>query len=164
MSQLSVRAIYITTAVYFHDARNGLKELVLSGVPDTPNPMREYNGLRCENRGPFKGQQASVSNPVMSTATIKSLWPSVILYQWSLNGNVTPTAYSVNTSSVALTSLLVSSIPLMEAIMRSSSCRWAMTSVNHVLFVEILGWLCSLQSFLIEQYRWSYRRTSANEI
>ena len=40
-------------------------QLVLSGGPVTPTPIREYNGLRDENRGPFKGQQASVSNPVM---------------------------------------------------------------------------------------------------
>ena len=40
-------------------------QLVLSGGPVTLTPIREYNGLRAENRGPFKGQQASVSNPVM---------------------------------------------------------------------------------------------------
>ena len=40
--------------------------LVLSGGPVTPSSIREYNGLRGENRhrGPFKGQQASASNPV----------------------------------------------------------------------------------------------------
>ena len=40
-------------------------QLVLSGGPVTPTPIGEYNGLRGENRGPFKGQQASASNPVM---------------------------------------------------------------------------------------------------
>ena len=35
------------------------------GGPVNPTPIREYNGLRGENRGPFKGQQASASNPVM---------------------------------------------------------------------------------------------------
>ena len=42
-------------------------QLVLSGGPVTPTPIREYNGWRGENRGPFKGQQASASNPVMYT-------------------------------------------------------------------------------------------------
>ena len=41
-------------------------QLVLSGGPVTPTPIREYNGLRGENRGPFKGQQASASNSVIS--------------------------------------------------------------------------------------------------
>ena len=41
-------------------------QLALSGGPVTPTPIREYNGLRGENRGPFKGQQAAASNPVMS--------------------------------------------------------------------------------------------------
>ena len=40
-------------------------QLVLSGGPVTPTPIGEYNGLRGENMGPFKGQQASASNPVM---------------------------------------------------------------------------------------------------
>ena len=40
-------------------------QLVLSGGPVTPTPIREYNGLRGENKGPFKGQQAAASNPVM---------------------------------------------------------------------------------------------------
>ena len=40
-------------------------QLVLSGGPVTPTPIREYSGLRGENMGPFKGQQASASNPVM---------------------------------------------------------------------------------------------------
>ena len=40
-------------------------QLILSGGPVAPTPTREYNGLRCENRSPFKGQQASASNPVM---------------------------------------------------------------------------------------------------
>ena len=40
-------------------------QLVLSGGPVTPTPIREYNGLRGENKGPFKGQQASASNPGM---------------------------------------------------------------------------------------------------
>ena len=40
-------------------------QLVLSVGPVTPTPIGEYNGLRGENRGPFKGQQASASNPVM---------------------------------------------------------------------------------------------------
>ena len=40
-------------------------QLVLSGGPVTPTPIREYNGLKGENRGPFKGQQASASNPAM---------------------------------------------------------------------------------------------------
>ena len=43
-----------------------LQLLVLSGGPVTPTPIREYNGLRGENRGPYKGQQASASNPVMA--------------------------------------------------------------------------------------------------
>ena len=45
-------------------------QLALSGGPVTPTPIREYNGLRGENRGPFKGQQAAASNPVM-------YWPFV---------------------------------------------------------------------------------------
>ena len=55
-----------------HDAGNGLNwrtrplQLVLSGGPVTPIPIKEYNGLRGENGGPFKSQQASASNPVMS--------------------------------------------------------------------------------------------------
>ena len=40
-------------------------QLVLSGGPVTPTPIGEYNGLRGENRGPFKGQQDSASNPVI---------------------------------------------------------------------------------------------------
>ena len=40
-------------------------QLVLSGGPVTSTPTREYNGLRGENRVPYKGQQASASNPVM---------------------------------------------------------------------------------------------------
>ena len=40
-------------------------QLVLSGGPVTPIPIREYNGLRGENRYPSKDQQASASNPVM---------------------------------------------------------------------------------------------------
>ena len=47
-------------------------QLVLSGGPVTPTPIREYNGLRGENRGPFKGQQASASNPVMYIYTYGS--------------------------------------------------------------------------------------------
>ena len=39
-------------------------QLVLSGGSVTPTLIRKYNGLRGENRGPFKGQQASASNPV----------------------------------------------------------------------------------------------------
>ena len=38
---------------------------VLSGGSVTPTPTIECNGSRGENRGPFKGQQASASNPVM---------------------------------------------------------------------------------------------------
>ena len=56
-----------------HDAGNGLKDttapistLRRSGHPYPHNRIQwEYNGLRGENRGPFKGQQASASNPVM---------------------------------------------------------------------------------------------------
>ena len=40
--------------------------LMGSGGPVTPTPIREYNGLRGENRGSFKGQQASASNSVMA--------------------------------------------------------------------------------------------------
>ena len=40
-------------------------QLVLSGGPVTPTPIREYNGLRGENRGPFKGRQASASKLIM---------------------------------------------------------------------------------------------------
>ena len=42
-------------------------QLVLSGGPVTHTPTIEYNGLRGENRGPFKSQQASASNPVMGS-------------------------------------------------------------------------------------------------
>ena len=45
-------------------------QLELSGGPVTPTPIREYNGLRGENRDPFKGQQASESNPVMHEMTM----------------------------------------------------------------------------------------------
>ena len=39
-----------------------------SGHPCLHNRIQwEYNGLRGENRGPFKGQQVSASNPVMCT-------------------------------------------------------------------------------------------------
>ena len=57
-----------------HDAGNGLKDptapistLRRSGHPCPHNRIQlwEYNGLRGGNRGPFKGQQASASNPVM---------------------------------------------------------------------------------------------------
>ena len=41
-------------------------QLIPSGGPVNPTPIREYNGLRGENRGPFKGQQASALYPVMS--------------------------------------------------------------------------------------------------
>ena len=56
-------------------------QLALSGGPVTPCPDNriqwDYNGLRGENRGPFRGQQASVSNPVM-------LWPkSNLFWYWS---------------------------------------------------------------------------------
>ena len=40
-------------------------QLVLGSGPVIPTPIREYNGLRGENRGPFKGQQALASNPVI---------------------------------------------------------------------------------------------------
>ena len=42
-------------------------------LPLTPAPIREYNGFRGENRGPFKSQRASPSNPVMS----RFQWPWV---------------------------------------------------------------------------------------
>ena len=59
--------------VYSRDAGNGLKDptvpistLRRSGHPYPHHRIQwEYNGLRGENRGPFKGQQASASNPVM---------------------------------------------------------------------------------------------------
>ena len=47
----------LTVTIYF---------LMGSCGPGTPTPIREYNGLRGENRCPFKGQQASISNPVMA--------------------------------------------------------------------------------------------------
>ena len=53
-----------------HDAGNGLKDMTTpittyrSG-PLTPAPIREYIALRSVERGPFNGQQASASNPVM---------------------------------------------------------------------------------------------------
>ena len=37
----------------------------LSSGSLTPTPIREYNGLRGEDNGPFNGQRASTSNPVM---------------------------------------------------------------------------------------------------
>ena len=53
---------------------------VLSGGPVTPTPIRGYNGLGGENRGPFKGQQASASNPVM-------VWINqfCVRYDWSVS-------------------------------------------------------------------------------
>ena len=59
-----------------HDAGNGLKDptppnstLRRSGHPYPHNKIQwEYNGLRGDNSGPFKDQQASASNPVMFTA------------------------------------------------------------------------------------------------
>ena len=46
-------------------------QLVLSGGPVTPNPTIEYNGLIGENRGPFRGQQPSASNPVVRKVVTK---------------------------------------------------------------------------------------------
>ena len=43
---------------------------MLSGGPVAPIPKREYNGLRGENRGPFKGQPTSASNPVMTPSEL----------------------------------------------------------------------------------------------
>ena len=43
-------------------------------------PIREYNGLRGENRGPFKGQQASASNPVMSKQMIPCRFRTIDQY------------------------------------------------------------------------------------
>ena len=37
----------------------------LAAVRSPLSPKGEYNGLRGENRDPFKGRQASASNPVM---------------------------------------------------------------------------------------------------
>ena len=59
--------------ISFHDAGNGLKDPTTPistyrrcGHPYPHNRIQwEYNGLRGENRGPFKGQQALASNPVM---------------------------------------------------------------------------------------------------
>ena len=45
-------------------------QFVLSGGPVTPTPIREFNGLNGENRGPFKGRQASAWNSIMGKLTI----------------------------------------------------------------------------------------------
>ena len=66
----------------WHDAWNGLKAptapistLRRSGHPYAKNRIQwEYNILRGENRGPFKGQQASGSNPVMETGPKNLEW------------------------------------------------------------------------------------------
>ena len=67
--------------------RTRLLQLVLSGGPVTPTPIREYNGLRGENRDPFKGQQASesASNPVM---TLDTALRSVVENDFIVMGNV----------------------------------------------------------------------------
>ena len=48
-------------------------QLVLSGGSVIPTPTIEYNGLRGENRGPFKGQQASTSNSVRAGNELNSM-------------------------------------------------------------------------------------------
>ena len=65
--------IEIYSLCVFHDAGNGLKDptapigtLRRSGYPYPHNKIQwEYNGFSGENRRPFKGQQASPSNPVI---------------------------------------------------------------------------------------------------
>ena len=57
-------------------------QLVLNGGPVTPTPIREYNGLRGENRGPFKGQQASASNPVMSARVLPKCLSNFKAMRW----------------------------------------------------------------------------------
>ena len=65
-----VRSVFL---LKHHDAGNGLKDptapistLRRPGHPYPHNRIQwEYSGLRDENRGPFKGQQASASNSVM---------------------------------------------------------------------------------------------------
>ena len=52
----------------------------LSSGPLTPAIIREYNRLRGEDRGPFNGQRASASNPVMRDV---SHWLGAYL-DWSL--------------------------------------------------------------------------------
>ena len=73
---LEVGAVLCSVALSHAGGENGACSaiteralLVLSGGPVTPTPIREYNGLRDETRGPFKGQQASASNPVMTYFT-----------------------------------------------------------------------------------------------
>ena len=76
--QLSCRGLckFVTWSDY-HDAGNGLKDptaptntLRRSGHPYPHNRIQwEYNELSGENMGPFKGQQASTSNPVMNGQT-----------------------------------------------------------------------------------------------
>ena len=58
-------------------------QLVLTGGPVNPTPKREYNVLSGENRGPFKGQRASASNPVMSLTFVNSSYLCVAyMCQW----------------------------------------------------------------------------------
>ena len=67
------RSIEAQVIQIVHDAGDGLKDptapistLRRSGHPYPHNKIHwEYNELRGENGGPFKGQQASASNPVM---------------------------------------------------------------------------------------------------
>ena len=55
----------------------------------------EYNGLRGENRGPFKGQQASASNPVMQY--LGCGWASTPLVLTSFSQNILVSAPEMET-------------------------------------------------------------------
>ena len=97
-------------------------QLVLSGGPVTPIPtiernenhrpyphnkiQWEYNGLRGENRGPFKGQQASASNPAMYHISI--LQHVLMASLRVMTASVYRTTFAATTSITVRTNLMKS--------------------------------------------------------
>ena len=69
----------------------------LSGGPLAPAPIREYNGLRGEDRGPFNGQRASASNPVMHANPLGVKRYSVRYYHDAIHISIQVSWYDCDT-------------------------------------------------------------------